>query len=147
MTKVHIDKKRHIGKTITWRVIGSLDTFFLGTLFSGSTEIGGWIAFTEALTKTILYYFHERIWAKSKLLLNSSKPKKDQKRHILKTFSWRAIGTLDTLILSWIFTGSPLTGAKIALAEILTKMLLYYLHERIWFKSNWGVNKLPDKLQ
>ena len=52
-----------------------------------------------------------------------------------------AIGTVDTLLLSWIFTGSPLIGAKIALAEILTKMLLYYFHERMWYASNWGVIK------
>ena len=141
MPKVRLEKKRHIVKTITWRIVGSLDTFFLGTLFSGSPEIGGWIAFSEALTKTILYYFHERVWANSNWILSNSKVKKDHKRHVLKTFSWRAIGTLDTLLLSWIFTGSPLTGAKIALAEILTKMFLYYLHERIWFKSNWGVIK------
>ena len=38
----------------------------LGTFFSGSAEIGGWIAFTEAVTKTILYYFHERLWLKNK---------------------------------------------------------------------------------
>ncbi len=142
MSKVKISKRRHIAKTITWRIVGSLDTFFLGTFFSGSAEVGGWIAFTEAVTKTILYYSHERVWANSNLILSSSKSKKAQKRHIFKTFSWRTIGTLDTLLLSLIFTGSPLIGAKIALAEILTKMLLYYFHERIWFKSNWGVIKL-----
>ena len=143
MSKVKISKRRHIAKTITWRIVGSLDTFFLGTFFSGSAEVGSWIAFTEFITKTILYYSHERVWANSNLILSSSKSKKDQKRHVLKTFSWRTIGTLDTLLLSWIFTGSPLTGAKIALAEILTKMLLYYFHERAWFASNWGVIKPP----
>ena len=141
MSKVSISRRRHIAKTITWRLIGSLDTFFLGTFFSGSAEIGGWIAFTEAVTKTILYYFHERVWANSNWILSTTKLKKDRKRHIFKTFSWRAIGTIDTLILSWIFTGNPSIGAKIALAEILTKMILYYFHERIWFISNWGVFK------
>ena len=141
MGKVKINKRRHIAKTITWRIVGSLDTFCLGTLFSGSAEVGGWIAFTEAVTKTILYYFHERVWVNANWILSSSKSKNDHKRHVFKTFSWRAIGTLDTLLLSWIFTGSPLIGAKIALAEILTKMLLYYFHERIWFKTNWGVIK------
>ena len=102
MAKVDISRKRHVVKTITWRIIGSLDTFFLGTLFSGSVEIGGWIAFTEAVTKTILYYFHERIWFKSNWIQNNDKIKKDRRRHIIKTFSWRAIGTLDTLFLSWI---------------------------------------------
>ena len=143
MSKVKISKRRHIAKTITWRIVGSLDTFFLGTFFSGSAEVGGWIAFTEAVTKTILYYSHERVWANSNWILSSSKSQKAQKRHVFKTFSWRAIGTLDTLLLSLIFTGSPLIGAKIALAEILTKMLLYYFHERMWYASNWGVIKPP----
>ena len=141
MKKVIIDKRRHIAKTITWRVVGSLDTFFLGTLFSGSAEVGGWIAFTEAVTKTILYYLHERIWFRSSWISNNNKKTKDHTRHVVKTFSWRLIGTLDTLFLSWIFTGSPMTGAKIALAEIVTKMALYYFHERLWFKSKWGVKK------
>ena len=143
MGDVKINKRRHIAKTITWRIIGSLDTFFLGTLFSGSAEVGSWIAFTEAVTKTILYYFHERVWANSNWILSSSKSKKDHKRHVFKTFSWRAIGTLDTLLLSWMFTGNPLIASKIALAEILTKMLLYYFHERIWYASSWGVIKPP----
>ena len=62
MKKVEINRKRHIAKTITWRIIGSLDTLVLATYFTDDWTIGGWIAFTEVITKTILYYFHERIW-------------------------------------------------------------------------------------
>ena len=134
-----VHRKRHIAKTITWRIVGSLDTFLLGTFFSGSLTIGGWIAFSEVLTKTILYYFHERIWVK--INFSDKRLNKNTKRHAVKTFSWRLIGTLDTLLLSWIFTGSPLTGLKIASGEIITKMVLYYLHERVWFISNYGVEK------
>lgn len=56
------------------------------------------------------------------------------KRHILKTISWRVIGTIDTIILSWIITGSVKWGLTIGGVEILTKMVLYYLHERFWYK-------------
>ena len=38
--------------------------------------------------------------------------KSSNKRHILKTFSWRGVGTLDTIILGWIITGNPLTGIE-----------------------------------
>ena len=113
-----VHRKRHIAKTITWRIVGSLDTFLLGTFFSGSLTIGGWIAFSEVLTKTILYYFHERIWVK--INFSDKRLNKNTKRHAVKTFSWRLIGTLDTLLLSWIFTGSPLTGLKIASGEIIS---------------------------
>jgi uncharacterized membrane protein len=64
------------------------------------------------------------------------------KRHILKTISWRIIGTLDTMLLSWFITGSWKLGLTIGGVEIITKMVLYFLHERAWYKfSNFGVNK------
>ena len=56
------------------------------------------------------------------------------KRHLAKTISWRVIGTLDTFLLSWIITGSWKIGATIGGVEVVTKMVLYFLHERIWYK-------------
>ncbi len=137
--KSKVQRKRHIAKTITWRIVGSLDTLMLATFFSGSFEIGGWIAITEVITKTILYYLHERVW------YSYNWETRNKKRHLSKTISWRFIGTLDTLLLSWVFTGSPLTGVKIITGELITKMLLYYLHERAWYTSNWGVIKTEDQ--
>jgi len=62
------------------------------------------------------------------------------KRHIAKTVSWRVIGTLDTMILSGIITGSWITGLTIGAVEVVTKMLLYFLHERAWYKySKFGL--------
>ena len=64
------------------------------------------------------------------------------KRHIAKTISWRIIGTLDTMILSAFITGSWELGLAIGGVEVFTKMALYFLHERAWYKfSNFGVNK------
>ena len=56
-----------------------------------------------------------------------------------KTISWRIIGTLSTLIIAWIVTGDPLTGFKISVVEFFTKMLLYYYHEKVWFKIKFGL--------
>lgn len=56
------------------------------------------------------------------------------KRHIVKTISWRIIGTLDTIILSGLITGSWEVGMTIGGVEIFTKMILYFFHERIWYK-------------
>lgn len=64
-----------------------------------------------------------------------------QKRHILKTITWRIVGTLDTIILSWLITGNPITGVKIGGLELFSKMVLYYAHERVWYKSNFGIKK------
>jgi len=64
------------------------------------------------------------------------------KRHIAKTVSWRVIGTLDTMILSGIITGSWITGLTIGGVEVITKMVLYFLHERAWYKySKFGLKK------
>ena len=64
------------------------------------------------------------------------------KRHIAKTISWRIIGTLDTIILSGVITSSWTTGLAIGGVEIFTKMVLYFFHERAWYKlSKFGVNK------
>jgi|TARA_B100001094_G_C18121609_1_gene767188 uncharacterized membrane protein len=64
------------------------------------------------------------------------------KRHIAKTISWRIIGTLDTIILSGIITGSLTLGLAIGGVEIITKMVLYFLHERAWYRfSKFGVDK------
>ena len=56
------------------------------------------------------------------------------KRHILKTISWRIIGTIDTIILSGLVTGSWEKGLTIGGIELFSKMILYYLHERTWYK-------------
>ena len=62
------------------------------------------------------------------------------KRHIAKTISWRIIGTVDTIILSGIITGSWTTGLAIGGVEVITKMILYFLHERAWYKfSKFGL--------
>ena len=127
-------QKRHIVKTITWRIIGTIDTVLLSWIISGDPLIGLKIGLTEVITKMILYYFHERAWFKFSV-------KNSHKRHLVKTITWRFIGTLDTIFLAWIVTGDPLTGLKIGLAEVITKMVLYYLHERTWYKIDFGLEK------
>ncbi|MGB1453191.1 MAG: DUF2061 domain-containing protein [Crocinitomicaceae bacterium] len=61
------------------------------------------------------------------------------KRHVAKTITWRIVGTLDTMIIGWLITGNPVTGLKIGGIEMFTKMILYFIHERIWFKLNLGL--------
>ena len=64
------------------------------------------------------------------------------KRHIAKTISWRIIGTLDTILLSWFITGNWKLGLTIGGVEVITKMGLYFLHERAWYKfSKFGLKK------
>lgn len=132
-------RKRHIAKAITWRIVGTIDTILLGWLLTGNLKTGFSIGGAELITKILLYYIHERIWYKLNVFKNGS----SKIRHILKTITWRFIGTLDTIFLGWILTGNVVIGLKIGGFELITKMLLYYLHERVWYKSNFGL--IQDK--
>ena len=63
------------------------------------------------------------------------------KRHVLKTITWRIIGTIDTILLGWIISGDPTIGLSVGGAELATKMILYYIHERAWYRIDFGVKR------
>ncbi|MCG2419786.1 DUF2061 domain-containing protein [Aequorivita sp. F47161] len=130
--------KRHIAKAITWRIVGTIDTILISWLITGNPLTGLKIGMAEVFTKMILYYLHERVWFK----INLSKAgiiRESRIRHLAKTVTWRGVGTLDTMLLAWLITGNPLAGLKIGMSELITKMILYYLHERAWYRLNYGL--------
>ena len=61
-----------------------------------------------------------------------------KKSSLSKTISWRGIATTDTFIIAWIFTSDQLIAASIAGLEVVTKLVLYYVHERGWSSLEWG---------
>ena len=60
-------------------------------------------------------------------------------RSLVKAISWRVTGSLDTVLLSWLFTQSVNTALAIGLTEVITKTFLYYMHERIWSRVRLGI--------
>ena len=62
-------------------------------------------------------------------------------RSFFKTLSWRIIASTDTFLLTWFVTGNPKAGLTVSGLEVITKMILYYFHERAWLKSKYGINK------
>lgn len=68
-----------------------------------------------------------------------------RKRHLAKTLTWRIVGTIDTMILAWVISGNPMTGFKIGAAEVVTKMILYYFHERTWYRINFGLDRRNER--
>lgn len=54
---------------------------------------------------------------------------------LLKTISWRILGTLDTITISYIVTGEVRSALSIGGFEVFTKMVLYYFHERAWNRA------------
>ena len=126
--------KRHVVKSLSWRFIGSLDTLLFAWLVTGNFSDGLNVSLVTTITKLVWYYIHEQLWFKSSMA-NSNK------RHIIKTFSWRFVGSLDTIIFGWIITGNPFVGLKIGLFETVSKMLLYFCHEKLWYKINFGLDQ------
>ena len=59
-------------------------------------------------------------------------------RSIAKAVSWRITGTIDTFIISFFVTGKVSIAGTIAAVEVVTKILIYYLHERVWATIPWG---------
>jgi uncharacterized membrane protein len=132
--------KRHLAKSLTWRLIGTIDTFVFTWIITGNIEEGINVSGITTVTKIIWYYMHERIWFNSGIADSN-------KRHIIKTFSWRGIGTLDTIFFSWLLIGNPFLALKIGFFETVSKMLLYYGHEKLWYRISFGLdnrNKLKN---
>lgn len=127
---------RSVTKAVSWRLIGTLDTIFLSFLIIGNPLTAFSIGFTELVTKSVLYYFHERVWNAISWGRGSDEP--SHLRSITKSISWRAVGTLDTIVLAYIISGDIVAGLSIGASELITKIVLYYLHERMWSRIKWG---------
>lgn len=124
MTESHF---RSLIKGITWRIVGTIDTIIISFFLTGHLTMAIKIGVTEVITKVVLYYLHERVW------LFFLKDKEQTKLiSFIKAVSWRTVGTIDTMLLGWFYSGNPLTGLKIGMVEVMTKIILYYLHERAW---------------
>lgn len=59
-------------------------------------------------------------------------------RSMAKALSWRVVGTLDTVLISWIIAGDLTVAFSIGSVELITKTFIYYFHERLWNKIKWG---------
>ena len=59
-------------------------------------------------------------------------------RSFIKSLSWRVLGTIDTIIISYFIIGDLSSALSIGGIELVTKMVLYVFHERLWNKIDWG---------
>jgi len=67
-----------------------------------------------------------------------------KKRSILKAISWRTVATITTAVLVFIFTGQFALALTIGFLEVFAKMGLYFFHERLWQKINFGKKEIPS---
>lgn len=144
---------RSVLKAVSWRVIGTLDTMLISYLWTGNGGKALAIGGSEVLTKVGLYYLHERLWAHIPLgtvrklspfsgdaqSVQAQKPLRDSNlRSLIKAISWRIVGTCDTILVSYFWTGEMRKALVIGGTDVLTKIFLYYLHERLWARIPLG---------
>lgn len=70
-----------------------------------------------------------------------------QYRSLIKATSWRALGTLDTIVVSFVITGEIKLAVSIGGIELFTKIFLYYVHERLWNRISIGREPAPPEYQ
>lgn len=150
-------RSRSLAKAVSWRFVGTLDTLilsflvltFLAPMFgireasshAENLETASYIAVAEVVTKTLLFFVHERLWARLHwaVWVDRYGYRIDGlRRSSAKAASWRILASLDTSILALIFTGNILTSLSIGGAEVVTKLVLYVFHERIWARIPFG---------
>lgn len=168
--------KRSMLKAVSWRIVGTIDTFilsfiiisFLGPFFGLSlfedsghvAQTAGYIAIAEVVTKLVIYTIHEQIWTRVQWGIpatygtmsespespkSAESPERPESiaRSTAKTATWRILASLDTMLLAWFFTGNVLTAISIGGFEVITKLFLYFFHERVWLKIPFGIDKRP----
>jgi len=156
-----VSHARSLAKAISWRVVGTIDTLvlsfliltFLAPLFghdagthAETAQTATLIALTEVATKMLLYFLHERGWERLRwdVSVDEEGHRKDgPSRSGVKTATWRVMASLDTMVLALIFTGSLGTAVSIGGFEVITKLVLYYFHERAWAHIRWGIVAKP----
>jgi len=65
-------------------------------------------------------------------------------RHLAKTISWRIVGTIDTMVLGFLVTGDFKMALTLGGLEVFSKMILYFIHERVWYKINFGIKNRQE---
>lgn len=149
---------RSLAKAVSWRVVGTIDTLilsflvitWLGPLFGmaeeGSTgerlETASYIALAEVVTKMTIYYLHERGWARVRWNMVRGPDgafREGARRSAVKTATWRVLASLDTMLLAYVFTGNIGAAISIGSLEVVTKLVLYYFHERAWSRVRIGL--------
>lgn len=150
-----VSAKRSAAKAVSWRIVGTFDTLVLSWLVityigpllgledshGEALQAAAYIAATEVITKMVFYFLDERGWARIGwgVSAENDEGKESGWRSTTKTATWRIIASLDTTLLAWIFTGNLGTAVSIGGLEIITKLILYFFHERVWSRIQYGI--------
>ncbi len=84
---------------------------------------------------------------KSRTKAKIENTKESPGRSMAKAISWRVMGSMGTFLISFVifrrFTNQSLSevlgnATFVTILEVVFKILLYYLHERLWTNIKWG---------
>lgn len=132
-------KLRSVLKSLSWRCVAIVDTILIVLILSClfgqcSLEQAFSIAALEFGFKFFVYYLHERIWQRIDVTHRVAKI-----HTLYKTISWRIVATIMTLIIAGSILGDTnVLALAIALTEVVTKTVFYYIHERLWLTLPLG---------
>ncbi|MEM0996747.1 MAG: DUF2061 domain-containing protein [Bacteroidota bacterium] len=131
-------------KSFSWRLWATADTLLLAWWVTGELSWAFSIGTGELMAKFAMYYLHERAWAQvpwGRKRRGGDRPA----RSVSKALSWRTIATLTTVGLALLITGDTETALSIGGLELGTKLLLYYLHERLWTRIIDHYDPIPQQ--
>ena len=74
----------------------------------------------------------------NKLAMNYKQHRESNSRSIAKTITWRLTGSGSTFMISWLITGNLAIAGTILGIHFVSNTLLYFIHERVWNKIDWG---------
>lgn len=64
-----------------------------------------------------------------------------KRRHLAKAVTWRIVASITTALIAWTFGLPPSAVGAVFVADLVIKFVMYYVHERVWYKHiKYGVN-------
>ncbi len=141
-----VTKNRSILKTISYRIVGFINTFLISfcVISYGSENFDAtspfYVALIVMILKMIAYYIHERVWNLYKY--GRINQKVIRLRSFFKALTWRLAASTITFISAMLITSNLDWTKSIVIYEIMSGLLIYYIHERVWNKTQWGRIKL-----
>jgi len=134
-------KRRSLLKAITWRIFGAIDTAAISWFITGDLTSGLNMGLADIIAKILFFVAHDQLWEKFSFKKQNLRRGSNKKFHLIKAITWRIFSSGLTVLLGWIILKNPLTGLKIGILEFFTKIILYYFHERLWFKTDFGMKE------
>ncbi len=128
-------------KSISFRIIVVLSDSAVVALVTGNAPVALWIVLFTNISSTILYYLHERIWNMTtwKKVSRNRPAGEHITRSLAKAVSFRIVVLTSDLLITNAITGNTSATIEIIIITNLFSTLLYFLHERIWNNSSWGL--------